>query len=138
MISTLTDLEKLGIKILALHNTNLLPEWVDDPNDDGSDFLDLRVLVSEDLYEDFDYQINANPFDYIPHSIFKFFDEYAYYEKYESAAPKYNEVSGRFWEATKLYDNLINKLELYKLKKQNKSNNNSNNMEAISKMINRR
>lgn len=104
----LTEIEELGIKIIALIHQGLL-----DANESG---IDLRVRVTEDLHTEFDYQLSGKAYEYIPGAVIDFIDERFYLETYPGAAPTYDKVNLRFWLATKYYTTMMNKLEPMKQK----------------------
>lgn len=112
MISQLSDIEEMAIKILALNNIGLL----EIPIDYELDEYDLRVFVPEDMREDFDYQLDKHPLYFIPSIISSFHDEYYFNELYKTPPP-YKKMNHRFWLATKLMKYWSNKLEVYKMKR---------------------
>jgi hypothetical protein len=97
----LNEWEEVGIKILVLIHTGAMNITQGE--------VDLRAKVPRDLQDEFDYQL-TDPMKYIPQNIVDFIDEYFYYEKYNSAAPSYEDVNPRYWEAVKLYDSYKNRI----------------------------
>ena len=62
-------------------------------------------------------------------STLAFIDEYDYYEKYPSSAPKYSEVSWEFWNNVKQYDS-----HLYNIRERDTATNTQNPEDNKSKM----
>jgi len=116
----LTDIEEQGIKIAVLLRKKML---------NGIQCSDCSDAQRESRNHNGDadhsvpvfYNIHVGefyvcPIVMIPKSVYSFLDRYDYYEKYPSAAPSYEEVNPRFWDAVKVYENFMGKIEAEELK----------------------
>ncbi len=105
----------LGISILALIHAGDISVTCQDCSDlqkthyhCTDEDSDTVVFENEDVG-----QLCNCPILWISSSVVDFYDEYSYYTMYPQAAPRYEDRSLRFWEATKLYKRLYDKY-LYK------------------------
>lgn len=68
--------------------------------------LDNPVYIDDELGEFY-----TCPIKFISSRVYEFIDEYNYYQVFAGSAPKYTEVSNRFWDLCKIYKHKLNKYE---------------------------
>ncbi len=107
----LSEMEQVGIKMVVLMRYSKTP-------------LPFKCegCVSQDKYNCAGVEEHSAPVFYhkdfgtfyycpmltITPQIANFIDEYDYYEKYPSSAPKYQDVNFRYWDACKVYESYKN------------------------------
>lgn len=67
----------------------MMPLWIDDSEDDAL------------------YQYFEEPKNFIPQSVFDFYDEYQYYKDFTGSAPNYRECPARFLEMKNVYEGYL-------------------------------
>ena len=115
---SLTETEKIGIKIVALIREGML-----DTFKCSVCSSDMAVQRNCDMEDDFPTSVYAHPLvgefyvcpmRMISLSVYEWLDEFDYYEKSQwNTAPSYKEVSPRFWLATKYYEQFKFELRQY-------------------------
>lgn len=111
----LDPLEEIGLKVIALVRDGQLSAFQCSLCDDSlmldrsceSDSGLDKSVYSHPLLGEF----KSCPLKFISNSVYSFLDEYDYYEKYPSAAPKFGDVVPRFWESVKFYENFRSSLD---------------------------
>ena len=114
--------EKLGLQISALARLDSLKglscETCQRQNVMNCECVESDMVVFSDSL--FEIELTACPFHYIPQTVIDFVDEWNYLEKWPSTAKTYNEVSHKFWLASKYFMECIAKVEKRKSSKQPK------------------
>jgi len=130
----LTEIEELGIKIAVLLRKDMIGFECSKCTDE------LKVIRNHNgdtdhsvpvFYHDLIGEFFVCPIVMIPKSVILFLDQYDYYEKYPSAAPSYEKVNPRFWEAVKYYENFMCTVMLANEKPAGKSNDNLSKMKKL-------
>ena len=133
MSEYLTDIEELGLTILAMRRNGQLKQF--NCSTCTEDLQKTRNCEGEDVEEPilphpFLGNLYRCPIMMIPTSVISFIQRYDYYEKYPSKAPSYEEVNPRYWASVQFYENV--KYEIMESKEEeNKQEQTENNMSTM-------
>lgn len=101
----------LGIDILAKIHAGLLDLNCVTCTEEQKYSLCCSGNAEMPVYLDDNGEFYTCPLKFIPLQVYEWIDEYNYYQMFTGTAPKYNDISNRFWDLAKIYKHKLNKYE---------------------------
>ena len=113
--------EELGLKIVALsrmgqldgancHGCPRMEDWNCCLKDGGFTHIKEQDEIVFDSHI-FDFELTACPILYVPDTVWRFADEFHYYETRNGVAPSYGDAPAKNWEATKALKHFTGMIE---------------------------